>query len=266
MAELSTGSVSVPGAELHFDRSGQGPVVIFAHGLSASRANDLGGLLDFSPVVDAGFTLVRYDARGHGESSGSAEPTDYLWPALATDLIALADAVSPDAPVAAIGNSMGTATILYAALRAPARFSALVLTAPPTAWETRQAQGDAYRTMADLVESGDQERLQAALAQLVQPEIFAAMDEPPAPDIAPELFPTVLRGAARTDLPDPSELSAIRQPTLVLPWATDPGHPVSTAEVLASQIPSAELKVAQTATDVADFGRWSADFLRRVLR
>ena len=53
MAELTTGSVPVPGAELRFDRSGRGPVVIFAHGLSASRANDLGGLLDFSPVVDA---------------------------------------------------------------------------------------------------------------------------------------------------------------------------------------------------------------------
>ena len=91
--------------------------------------------------------------------------------------------------------------------------------------------------------------------------IFA--DRPPVvPDIAPELFPTVLRGAAGADLPSPDSLGAIGQPVLVLPWDGDPGHPVSTAEVLAARIPDATLRVAETVADVATFGDQAAAFLR----
>lgn len=254
-------TLSVDGAELSFDRAGAGPVAIFAHGLTASRANNPGELLDFTPVVTAGFTLVRYDARGHGRSTGSTDPADYHWSALAGDLLALADAVSPGAPVAAIGNSMGTGTILYAALQAPERFSALVLTAPPTAWQSRAAQREAYLSMAGLLEAGETEKLAALMSRLSQPEIFAESTEVPDPDIAPDLLPVVLRGAAGTDLPAPDDLSRISQPTLVLPWATDPGHPVSTAEQLVASMPNAQLRIGETAADVAAFGRWTADFL-----
>ncbi|WP_258934278.1 alpha/beta hydrolase [Nesterenkonia pannonica] len=79
-------------------------------------------------------------------------PYDYLWPKLADDLLKLLDQAAPGQAVHAAGPSMGSATLLYAALRDPERFRTLTLMVPPTAWETREHQGESYRASADLVE------------------------------------------------------------------------------------------------------------------
>lgn len=142
-AAETTGTVHVCGVDLGYSRAGGGPVVIIAHGLTSSRANNaVSGLLDLSPVIDAGYTLIAYDARGHGESSGTTNPDDYRWSSLADDLLVFAEAVAPGEQVAVVGNSMGTATAIFTALKEPERIGALVLTAPPTAWQTRAAQSD----------------------------------------------------------------------------------------------------------------------------
>ncbi len=81
-----------PGAELGYDSVGpaDGGPIVQAHGILLSRAAEARlELVDWSPLVAAGFHHVRYDARAHGESSGRPEPDDYLWPALARDLLAL---------------------------------------------------------------------------------------------------------------------------------------------------------------------------------
>lgn len=133
-AAETSGVASVRGAELAYTRTGTGPVVIIAHGLMSSRASNAAtGLLDLSPLAAAGYTMIAYDARGHGESSGTADPDDYVWTSLADDLLAFAEVVAPGEQVAVVGNSMGTATAIFAALKEPERFGALVLTAPPTA-------------------------------------------------------------------------------------------------------------------------------------
>lgn len=265
-AAETTGTVHVRGAELAYSQVGSGPVVIVAHGLTSSRAsNTATGLLDLSPVTDAGYTLISYDARGHGESTGTSDPQDYLWPSLAEDLLAFAEAVAPGEQVALVGNSMGTATSIFAALAEPDRIGALVLTAPPTAWQTRAAQSDVYNRMADALEQNDQQTLAALFADATEPEIFAGMlDEPLAPDIKPELMPTIMRGAAATDLPSLAEIAEITHETLLLPWASDPGHPVSTALALVETMINSRLRIAHTAAQVKAYGAWTAAFLREV--
>jgi 3-oxoadipate enol-lactonase len=262
----STGTVSVRGAELAYSSVGSGPVVIAAHGLTASRASNLAtGLLDLSPLTDAGYTLISYDARGHGESTGTTDPEDYLWSSLADDMLSFAEAVAPGQRVAVVGNSMGTATALFAALKDTDRIAALVLTAPPTAWQSRAAQSDVYLRMADALERNDQETLAEMFAGMSEPEIFADMlNEPLEPDIKPELMPTIMRGAAATNLPDPEVIATIKQETLLLPWAADPGHPVSTAVTLAESMINSRLRIAHTAEQVKAFGAWSAAFLQEV--
>ncbi|QDP96144.1 alpha/beta hydrolase [Microlunatus elymi] len=261
------GTVSVRGAELAYTNIGSGPAVIVAHGLTSSRAsNQKSGLLDMSAVAEAGYTVISYDARGHGESTGTPDPDDYLWTALADDLLGFADAVVGDDHFSLIGSSMGTATGIFAALKQPDRIAALVLTAPPTAWQTRAAQAELYRTMADAVERNDQEAVAELLESSAQPEIFAALGaEPLTPDITPELMPAILRGAAATDLPPLSQIATIGQQTLLLPWATDPGHPVSTATALAEAMINSRLRIAHTAEQVQQYGDWSAAFLREVV-
>ncbi|WP_415847649.1 alpha/beta fold hydrolase, partial [Tsukamurella strandjordii] len=127
----------VPGAVLDTELSDEGghPVVQL-HGLTSSRARDRVLDLDLGRGL-SGTRLLRYDARGHGRSTGRTVPEDYRWSNLADDLLRLLDERFPGERVHGVGPSMGTGTLLHAAVRDPQRFSGLTLMVPPTAWETR---------------------------------------------------------------------------------------------------------------------------------
>jgi pimeloyl-ACP methyl ester carboxylesterase len=257
------GRASVPAmSDLACSLLGHGRPFVWGHGLTSSRANeDQRRLFDWSRLSDAGTQVVRYDARGHGQTGGPADPSAYEWTQLADDLLALMDHLDIDR-AAAGGASMGCASLLHAAVRAPERFERLVLVIPPTAWETRPAQATAYEASASYVEEAGKAAWMAAADCLPKPAIFDVV--PPTPfdaDISEELLPFVLRGAAASDLPAPDALAALDHPALVLAWTTDPGHPVSTAERLAELLPNAELHVAETLAEVLTWSPRVADFL-----
>jgi pimeloyl-ACP methyl ester carboxylesterase len=140
----------------------------------------------------------------------------------------------------------------------------MVLVIPPTAWESRPPQRDIYEGSADLVERAGIEGLMEARAALPPPPIFA--DHPELlgspPDVAPDVLPTVLRGAGATDLPPLDQLAGLDQPTLVLAWEGDPGHPVSTATALAGALIRAELVVAPSLAEVTHWPGRVAAFLQ----
>ncbi|RFA10931.1 hypothetical protein B7R54_18240 [Subtercola boreus] len=266
--------LTIRGAGLAYtDTGAEGlPVVVDAHGLTSSRASAIATTIgDYRAVGEAGARrLVSYDARGHGESDAGTDaprPEDFAWDALALDLLAVADRFSPDAPVSGIGLSMGTGTLLHAVVHLPGRFDRLVLSAPPTAWQTRAAQVDMYTTMAETIERFDSPEeaaaaLQAMFGAAPVPAVFAdAPGWPPAPAVPIGLLPTVFRGAGLSDLPPFEQLAEITQPTLVLAWEGDPGHPVSTAEKLAELLPNAELVVASTTAAIQGWGARAAAFL-----
>ena len=70
-------TLDVGEAVLAYEEIGDGAPVVFAHGLTSSRANeDAWKLTDWAPLVAAGRRLVRYDARGHGRSGASVEPAE----------------------------------------------------------------------------------------------------------------------------------------------------------------------------------------------
>jgi pimeloyl-ACP methyl ester carboxylesterase len=84
---------------------------------------------------------------------------------------------------------------------------------------------------------------------------------PRALGVAPDLLPSVLRSAARSDLPPREQLARLPQPVLILAWADEPGHPVSTAQELARTLPHARLHVSEDAADSRSWGKRVADFL-----
>lgn len=256
----------VDGVQLAYDIAGTGPTAVQLHGLSSSRAGDLELGLDLRGLADTGHRLIRYDARGHGASTGSREPGDYRWSVLAGDLLALLDALAPEEAVDAIGASMGVGTIIHAALRRPERFRRLALMVPPTAWETRAAQGSMYQQGADLIEAQGLDAFVAAMSAAPLPPVIAervaARGVHPSPQLVPEVAAAVFRGAADTDLPPRDEIATLRMPVLILPWAADPGHPVSTSEQLRDLIPGAILlEPAEHAADVEEWPRRIAEFL-----
>lgn len=230
------GRAQVRGVELAWERQGgdaDRPPVVWGHGLSSSRAGeDEFGLVDWTVAAPAR-PVVRYDARGHGESGVDGPPEAYGWDALAADQLALLDELGVDRYVAA-GASMGAATALFSALAAPERVERLILVIPPTGWETRAAQVDIYETMAGIAEAGRIELLVAGVRDLAPPDPLAGDDRWVDRRIAalreadPQRLAAVFRGAATADLPAPDQLATIDAPTLILAWSGDPGHPVST--------------------------------------
>src|SRR6056300_771471 len=132
-------SAALGDLELSFQRQGSGIPFVWGHGLTSSMELE-GEFLNLDwASIEPHADVVRYDARGHGLSTLTTNLDDYSWAHLADDQIALADALDIATYVAG-GASMGAATALHVAVRAPLRMRGLVLAIPPTAWETRDAQ------------------------------------------------------------------------------------------------------------------------------
>src|SRR5581483_5693422 len=255
----------VRGVDLAVTDEGSGPAYFWGHGLSGSMGQDAKFSMFNWARLSASHRVVRWDARGHGESGGTEEPETYRWDNLARDLVALADALGEETFVAG-GVSMGAATALHAAVLAPERVRGLVLVLAPTAYETRAAQGDIYRDGAALVErDGLAAYVERANEQPV-PEILGAFADLYhfEPAVSERLLPSVLRGAGMSDLPTPDQVRAITVPVLLLPWLTDPGHPVSTSERLAEMLPNAEMHVAEKLDDVGTWTDRVEQFLAKI--
>lgn len=261
--------VAVRGVELAYERRGDGPDLIWGHGLSMNRVSDAEmALLDWDRVPAS---VVRYDARGHGESQSTPTLSGYSWAELARDQIGLADALGIDAYVAA-GASMGCGTALHAALLAPGRVRALVLVIPPTAWEARAAQAELWAASAGIIENEGVEALIAARAAMDPPDPYRGDDARRERQAAatrawdPGRLALVMRGAATADLPDRSEVATIAVPALVLAWTGDPVHPASVARELADLLPQSELHVASTRPDVESWSDLVGAFVAAVAR
>lgn len=255
-------SFDVPGARLDVELSDEGghPVVQL-HGLTSSRARDRMLALDLGRGLN-GTRLLRYDARGHGRSTGQPVPDHYRWENLAGDLLALLDHWFPGEQVHGVGPSMGTATLLHAAVRDPQRFSGLTLLIPPTAWETRVAKGADYRAAADLIEAGGLSDFIEASRLVAPPPATIGLPET-VPDAPESLLPSLFRGAALSDLPAADQIAGIDVPVTILAWTEDPSHPVSTAEMLHELLPHSMLDIARTRADLQSWpGTLAADVAR----
>jgi 3-oxoadipate enol-lactonase len=251
------------GNALAHDLRGGGLPVVQLHGLSSSRHRDEVFGLDLTAGRD-GLQVLRYDARGHGESPGSADPADYTWPALAGDLLVMLDEVFPGRRVHGVGQSMGAATLLTAAVAEPDRFASLTLGIPPTAWQWRREQSALYDLAARQVERWGGARWAEATRQ---PPTSPAIDPDrpfTAPDVADEWLPAAFRGAAGTDLPTREEVAGVSVPVLLLAWPDDASHPLAVAEHLLDLLPDARLEVARTPAEVAGWPRVVGGFVRGV--
>ena len=258
------------GQEIAYDVRDRGDIsVVQLHGLTSSRARDEILGLDFTANMH-GMRALRYDAPGHGESAvpsvSEAKPTDFSWPRLADVLIEVMDEEFPDpeAQVLGIGQSMGTATLLTAAIKHPERFSGLVLALPPTIWEVRGDQAEQYVRFAELIEQHGMSLFRDASISEPQPPAIDPDRPETDPDVDPELLPTLFRGAARTNLPSREAVSKLDIPVLILAWTEDPSHPLWSAEALADELPHAELETAETPSDVEQWPTRIEAFMRKV--
>lgn len=118
-------------AALRWQRAPAGaPWLHFAHA-TGMHARLYARLLE--PLADR-FNIIASDARGHGRTAAidPLVPGDLVeWEVFAADIIAVTDAVAPDARWLLAGHSMGGSSSLLAAVAAPDRVAGLVLLDPP---------------------------------------------------------------------------------------------------------------------------------------
>ncbi len=263
------------GVELAVRQQGKGLPLIWGHNLLGSiRVDDRAGIWQWDEIKKHAH-LVRYDARGHGNSDGSYQPKDYRWDHLAGDMLSVAKSVSSgkrDERYVLGGASMGCCTALEAALREPDNVAGLVLVLPPTAWRTRRRQARKYRRQAwmsgafgatpyrllkYLPNESTHHDARRRLAMTTARELAQAN---------PLYVQAALRGAALSNLPTKSRLRDLQMPTIIFSWRGDGNHPESTAEILADALPNVQSLVTSDANDTGDWTGDLCDFLDKVAR
>ncbi len=255
--------------ELAVQQQGEGIPLIWGHALMGSINVENEAALWNWQDVEKRAEVVRYDARGHGNSDGSYDPKDYRWDRMAHDMLAVADSVTTARGIESCvlgGLSMGAATALEAAVQQPDKVAGLVLVLPPTAWQTRPRQATVYRRLGWIsglfgaapyrlldmlpIPAGEGGRSQLALhtakgLALANPLHVQA----------------ILRGAALSDMPDLATLKNLSVPTLILAWEDDTAHPLSTATTLAETLPNVHSLHISHCADISDWTPALCEFL-----
>ncbi len=235
----------IDGNTLHYVSYGDGPPVVFVHGLGGS-SNVWHGVMQ---AMKQHHHCIAPDLRGHGRSQGRGRFTIEGW---AKDVQKLIRHLELPA-VTMVGHSMGTLIAQHLAQTSPESIDELVLVGgisyfqPPTA--------DAYRERADLVEKEGMDVLvDPWLEGAVSPQshaVHAGMV-----GLLREMFlrnePQNYAKSCRAIADAPRiRRDEIGQPTLIVTGAHDRSTPLAMAEELTSSIPVSRVRV------LADAGHWS---------
>ncbi len=137
-------------ADVHVERTGTGPAVIFSHGIGDTHTvwrHQVG------PIAEAGHESVAYDLRGHGASPRPDDESAYSREIAVADLSALVDlaarAIGPR-PVL-VGHSLGGYLSLMLAITQPGRVRGLVLVAAGPGFRDPEARAKWNGSMDRLV-------------------------------------------------------------------------------------------------------------------
>lgn len=198
-------------------------------------------------LAASGLHVLTLDPLGHGRSDRPADPLAYSVTAFADQVVALLDHVGAGRAVVG-GSAIGANVALEVAVRAPERVAGLLVDAPvldnalaaqlallgPGMYAARFAP--LAVTVARWASRPVPTRLLPDALRLVRD----ALDQRPGPMAA--LLHGVLFGRLA---PSADERRRISAPTLVVARPVDPLHPVTDAELVAGEIPGAQLERAE---------------------
>jgi 3-oxoadipate enol-lactonase len=234
----------IDGNSLHYVSYGEGPSVVFLHGLGGT-ANIWHGVMQAMQQHNHGVAL---DLRGHGRSQGKGKFSIETWSKDVQRLIRHLELPA----VTLVGHSLGSLVAQHVAQTTPDMVDQLVLVGgisyfqPPTA--------DAYRERADVVEANGMDELaEAWLAGAISPQTHAT--QPGTAGLLREMFlrndPISYAKSCRALSKAPQiRRDEIGQPTLIVTGAHDRSTPLAMAEELKSSIPVSRIKV------LPDVGHW----------
>lgn len=180
------------------------------------------------------FRIVRYDARGHGLSTGAQPP--YSIDELGADTLALLDALTVER-AHICGLSIGGLVGQWLALNAPQRVDGLVLCATAT----RIGTAEGWSERISQVQTGGLHSLSAATAQRWFTPAFAGahrleVDRVLASFVGTSSDAYVGCCVALADTDFGEEIGSIKAPVLTISGADDPVCPPSALQALADSV------------------------------
>ncbi|HSJ98232.1 MAG TPA: alpha/beta hydrolase [Myxococcota bacterium] len=125
------------GLELAVEAHGEGPPVLFSCGYATTRENFRPQV---APLVDAGYRVLLWDYRGHGESDAPDDPDAYSMDKVLDDMADVLDGLAPGRAAVLAGFSFGGLASLHFALRHPERVRALALLDTGPGFKNPEAQ------------------------------------------------------------------------------------------------------------------------------
>jgi pimeloyl-ACP methyl ester carboxylesterase len=244
---VSEFEVTRDGVTLRGSDAGEGPAVVLAHGLTATRRYVVMGS---SALQRGGHRVLTFDARGHGTSSPAATPEGYGYEDLGADLEAVLDHAGLQRAVLA-GASMGAHTLAWLALHRPERVAGLVIITPAFSGTEdsdpeRLARWDA---LSDGLRNGGIDGFVTAYGEPNVPErlretVITVIRQRLALHEHPAAVADALRAVPRSrPFASMEDLAAIAVPTVVVASndEADPEHPQAVGEAYADAIPGARL-------------------------
>jgi 3-oxoadipate enol-lactonase len=246
------------GIEIPFEvqGDGDGPKLVFAHGLSGQSEQTRAGL---APLVDAGWTVASFDQRGHANATPVTDPAVYDPVAMGNDLWAVAGAAGFERCWIG-GGSMGGATSFRAAMAQPDRVEGLVAGCPALHDKPHEMIW-LFDVLADSLRDTGMDGLvklqrEFAIEMGAAEADLARIEELRAHNAAS--LECAYRSVSRWVMPDfPSALAGVPFPVIVIGWDNDQVHPLSTAKAAAAAagVELIQLEFAEIVSDRALLGR-----------
>jgi len=183
MGAKTVNKLAVPGATLHYEVTGSGPVLLLIPG-GGTDAGTFDGMVG---QLAADYTVVAYDPRGNSRSRYDGEPVDERIDQSADDALALINEVAGGEPAYVFGSSSGAITGLELITRHPDRVRMLVAHEPPVV-EVLPDAADSRAFFQDVYDTYHRDGIEAADLLF---GIGTGMDQdemPPPEDLLPEFL------------------------------------------------------------------------------
>ena len=187
---MTTNSLPVPGATLHYEVRGSGPLLL----LICGGVYDGAGYGPLAAALEDRYTVVTYDRRGNGRSPLDGPPEAQRIEVHADDAHRILEAVGPE-PAFAFGNSSGAMIGLELAARHGAQVRMLVCHEPPLF--DLLPERDRFRALTDQVETAFHEQGVEAAGETLNAGLQMRGGEPT------EDEPGRAPGGGPADAPDP---------------------------------------------------------------
>lgn len=254
--------------------AGEGPVVVFLHGFTGSRAD----WDRFAAALAPTHATVAVDLLGHGATSRPTVPARYALDRQAADLAEVVGRLAPR-PAILVGYSYGARIALQLASDHPTRVRALALVSPSAGIlddEDRAARRAADEAIAADLEHGGigafverWEALPMFAGERRLPDAIRADMSRRRRANDPAALAAALRGAGQGAMaPLHARLGTIAVPTAILAGANDQVG-VARARIVAAAIPGAALEILEDVghapqREVPDrFAAWLATSIER---